>query len=186
MKKNYIIDFIVKCWAMACYVFRFYVGKAHHFIPHPRMRAIIFRCFGSKVGKMVRIEDVGIGNQAHWGFDHLEIGNHSILVQSANLDLTGRILIGEKSTIAGSIYTHQDAGSFIFNTPTVRRYPRKVASVTIGDNVYMAAGSMILCGVRVGDNSVIGAGSVVTSDVPANTLVVGVPAKVKKHLSNGL
>lgn len=179
-----MISVLKKLYQVSCYIFRYYVGKAHHLIPHPRIRALFFRCLGSKVGKMVRIEDIHIANQAHWGFINLEIGNHSILTQSANLDLTGRVLIGHKSTIAGSIYTHQDAGSLLFDTPTVRRYPRKIASVIIGDNVYMAAGSMILCGVRVGDNSVIAAGSVVTSDIPPNALVAGVPAKIKKFYSD--
>lgn len=40
--------------------------------------------------------------------------------------------------------------------------------------------SMILKGVSIGDNSIIGAGSVVTSDIPANVLAAGNPARVKK------
>ena len=50
----------------------------------------------------------------------------------------------------------------------------------IGDNVYIGAGAKILGPVTVGDNSVIGAGAVVLKDVPANSVVVGVPAKVIK------
>ncbi len=48
---------------------------------------------------------------------------------------------------------------------------------TIGDGVYIGAGSRILGGVRVGDNAQIGANAVVTKDVAANTTVVGVPAR---------
>ena len=50
----------------------------------------------------------------------------------------------------------------------------------IGDNVYIGAGAKILGPVKIGDNSVIGAGAVVLSDVPENSIVVGVPAKVIK------
>ena len=50
----------------------------------------------------------------------------------------------------------------------------------IGDNVYIGAGAKILGPVKVGDNSVIGAGAVVLNDVPENSIVVGVPAKVIK------
>lgn len=96
------------------------------------------------------------------------------------MDLTDQIIIGEKTVVCGTVYTHQDAGSFLFESPTVKRYPRKVAPVMIGDNVYIAAGAIILCGVRIGDNSVIAAGSVVSSDVPPHTLYAGVPAKWKK------
>ncbi len=40
----------------------------------------------------------------------------------------------------------------------------------------------ILCGVTIGENAIVGAGSVVTKDVPANSIVAGVPAKVLKSL----
>lgn len=50
----------------------------------------------------------------------------------------------------------------------------------IGNNVYIGAGAKILGPVKVGDNSVIGAGAVVLNDVPENSVVVGVPAKIIK------
>jgi acetyltransferase-like isoleucine patch superfamily enzyme len=50
--------------------------------------------------------------------------------------------------------------------------------VIIGRNVWMGAGSMILKGVNIGDNATVGAGSVVASNVPANAIVFGNPAKV--------
>ncbi|MCX2927031.1 sugar O-acetyltransferase [Streptomyces sp. NEAU-W12] len=49
--------------------------------------------------------------------------------------------------------------------------------ITIGDNVWIGGGAVVLAGVRVGDNSVIGAGAVVTKDVPANVVAVGSPAR---------
>ncbi|MGH2980912.1 MAG: DapH/DapD/GlmU-related protein, partial [Solirubrobacterales bacterium] len=48
----------------------------------------------------------------------------------------------------------------------------------VGSNVWVGYGACVLRGVRVGDNSVIGTNSVVTRDVPANSVVGGVPAKV--------
>jgi len=53
----------------------------------------------------------------------------------------------------------------------------------IGDNVFIGAGARILGGIRIGDNSVIGANSVVIQDVPDNTTVVGIPARVVRHSS---
>lgn len=50
---------------------------------------------------------------------------------------------------------------------------------TIGKNVTICAGAKVLGGVTVGDGAVIGANAVVLSDVPANALAVGVPAKIK-------
>ena len=47
----------------------------------------------------------------------------------------------------------------------------------IGDRVLIGAGATVLGDVRTGDESVIGAGAVVTKSVPANSTVVGVPAR---------
>ena len=42
--------------------------------------------------------------------------------------------------------------------------------------------STILCGVTIGENAIVGAGSVVTKDVPPNTIVAGVPARVRRKV----
>jgi acetyltransferase-like isoleucine patch superfamily enzyme len=54
--------------------------------------------------------------------------------------------------------------------------------VTIKRNAWIGAAATILPGVTVGENSVVAAGSVVTKDVPPNTIVGGVPARVIKDI----
>lgn len=54
--------------------------------------------------------------------------------------------------------------------------------ITIKRNAWIGAGATILPGVTVGENSVVAAGAVVSRDVPPNTVVAGVPAKVVKTL----
>lgn len=54
-------------------------------------------------------------------------------------------------------------------------------NVMIGNDVWIGANVLIMGGVKVGDGAVIGAGAVVTKDVPAYSIVVGVPAKVIRY-----
>ncbi len=54
------------------------------------------------------------------------------------------------------------------------------APITIGNNVWIGAGVIVLAGVTIGDNAAVGAGSIVTKDVAKNTVVAGNPAvKIK-------
>ncbi len=56
------------------------------------------------------------------------------------------------------------------------------APVTIGSNVWIGGGSVLLAGITIGDNTTIGAGSVVTKSIPSNCLAVGNPCKVIRYL----
>ena len=58
----------------------------------------------------------------------------------------------------------------------------KCLPVYIKKNAWVGARTIILPGITIGENSVVGAGSVVTKDVPANTIVVGNPAKVIREI----
>nr|WP_325185952.1 sugar O-acetyltransferase [uncultured Oscillibacter sp.] len=55
------------------------------------------------------------------------------------------------------------------------------APVTIGDNVWIGGGAVIMPGVTIGDNVVIGAGSVVTKDIPGDTVAFGNPCRVVRE-----
>ena len=55
------------------------------------------------------------------------------------------------------------------------------SKVSIGNNVFLGAGVIIIPGITIGDNSVIGASAVVTKNIPPNVIAVGNPARVIKH-----
>jgi maltose O-acetyltransferase len=58
-----------------------------------------------------------------------------------------------------------------------------VRPVTIGNGAWLGARCTILPGVNVGEGAIVAAGAVVTHDVPANTMVAGVPARAIRDLS---
>ena len=57
-----------------------------------------------------------------------------------------------------------------------------MAPIRVGNNVYIGSGAYIMPGVTIGDNCIIGAASVVTKDIPANSVAVGIPARVIKTI----
>jgi maltose O-acetyltransferase len=63
--------------------------------------------------------------------------------------------------------------------PEPRRQKWEAARpITIGDNVWLGGGAIVLPGVSIGENTVVGAGAVVTRDLPANVVAAGNPARV--------
>lgn len=83
------------------------------------------------------------------------------------------IEIGDNVTMAPRVHILCHDAS----TKTFLNYT-KIGRVTIGDNVFIGAESVVLPGVTIGNNVVIGANSTVTHDVPDNTVVAGSPARV--------
>lgn len=68
--------------------------------------------------------------------------------------------------------------------PEMRKAGIEIAKpITIGNNVWIGAGSTILAGVEIGDNTVIGAGSVVTKSIPSGVVAVGVPCRVLRKIT---
>ncbi len=57
----------------------------------------------------------------------------------------------------------------------------KVVETFVKKGASIGSSSTIMCGVTIGENAIVGAGSVVTKDVPANSVVVGVPARVVRQ-----
>ncbi|UBF29414.1 gamma carbonic anhydrase family protein [Kovacikia minuta CCNUW1] len=95
-----------------------------------------------------------------------------------------RIVIGAHTNIQDGAILHGDPGK-----PTILEDYVTVGHRAVVHSAYVERGSLIgigaivLDGVRVGTGSIIGAGAVVTKDIPARSLVVGVPGKVLRQIS---
>jgi maltose O-acetyltransferase len=90
------------------------------------------------------------------------------------------IVIGERCDIGPGV--EFIPGGHLIGPPQRRAGPGTALGIKVGAGSWIGAGSRILGGVSIGEGAVVAAGAVVISDVPANTLVAGVPARVKRQL----
>jgi acetyltransferase-like isoleucine patch superfamily enzyme len=112
--------------------------------------------------------------------------NCQLLNQSDNFGTEPWLIeIGNQVTLTNGVFLiNHDASSRLFRKtlPDSSPYGNRFGRIRILDNCFIGVNSIILPGVTIGPNSVVGAGSVVVKDVPANTVVAGVPARVISSL----
>jgi acetyltransferase-like isoleucine patch superfamily enzyme len=88
------------------------------------------------------------------------------------------VRIGEQCVIADrAMFIDFDHGVVEVERP-IRLQGIYKRDVEVGSNVWIGYGACILRGVHVGDNSIVGTNAVVTKDVPANSVVAGIPARI--------
>lgn len=95
-----------------------------------------------------------------------EVGRNFVIDHFGGIIVSGYARIGDNCRIRNGV------------TIGLRRVEEKVAPI-IGDNVDIGAGAKLLGPIRVGNNVIVGANAVVISDVPDDSIAVGVPAVVK-------
>jgi maltose O-acetyltransferase len=108
----------------------------------------------------------------------LIIGNNSFLNDGINICATQLIQIGHNAKIGDMTFIYDT--DFHQISPEI---PIKQIPVSIGNNVWIGANSMILPGAVIGNHSVIAAGSIVSSEIPPKSLAMGSPAKPVKTLN---
>ena len=147
---------------------------------------MISKQFGS-VGSNVSIADgiiIGFGDNIHIG-SNVSINYNCILNDCNEIIIGNNVLIapGVQINTASHPVLAEERLTQNWNYSTGEyRWRTYSKPVKIGNNCWIGANVTILGGVSIGDNAVVAAGAVVTKDVPANSLVGGVPAKIIKHL----
>ena len=132
---------------------RFWLGR----------RSVIesYCCINNAVG------DVTIG-------DYTRIGIHCTVI--------GPVCIGHHVNLAQGITVTALNHNFADTNRRIDEQGISTRPVVIGDDVWIGANAVILPGVTIGRHVVVAAGAVVTKDVPENTIVAGIPAKVIKKI----
>ncbi len=118
--------------------------------------------------------------------DQVEIGDNAVIMMGAiiNIGVTigAKTMIDMGAVLGGRVEVgsncHIGAGAVLAGVIE----PPSAMPVVIEDGVLVGANAVILEGVRVGSGAVVAAGAIVVQDVPANTVVAGVPARVIKTI----
>ena len=108
------------------------------------------------------------------------IGEH-VYLQPWNFGTEPEMIsFGDNVHVASNVnFVNQDITCMMFNyMDKEHHYKIRQGEITIGNNVFIGAGSRILYDVTIGDNVIIGAGSLVNKSIPSGTVAAGVPCKV--------
>ena len=118
--------------------------------------------------------------------------NHNLVItDGAKVEIGDHVFIAPNVCITTAEHAidaeQRNAGLEVANHPLVAEERNQgleqARPITIGDNVWIGAGTVILGGAEIGDNSVIGAGSVVKKDIPPNVIAVGVPCRPIRQIT---
>ncbi len=157
----------------------------HHLIDHlfyfSYTRKLLLSAMGAKFGQNAIVMDVHFFNWHHKGPGGLSIGSECFIGDGTLIDLYDKITIENQVTIAQNVtvLTHTNVG--YKNHPLQKYFPKMSKEVIFKEGSVIGAACTILPGVIIGKKSFVAAASVVTKNVPANTLVAGVPArKIRK------
>ena len=113
------------------------------------------------------------------GTDIRILKNAELTIGRGFMNANNQIICEEKITIGNHVLMARDV--IIRDTDSheiLENNYKKTKPISIGNHVWIGTRAMIMKGVTIGDGAIVAAGAIVTKDVPANTIVAGVPAKV--------
>lgn len=134
-----------------------------------KLSKIYYNSSARRFEEYLRKKGITIGNDIFWGN-----------IKTINIDTSRPSLVSIGSNVrintGFNLFTH-DYSSMVFLNK-FSDFVNSTSSVNIGNNIYFGRNCSVLKGVSIGDNCIIGYGSIVTSNIPPNSIAVGIPAKV--------
>ncbi|MFN7874031.1 MAG: acyltransferase [Pirellula sp.] len=129
-----------------------------------------------KIGRNCELEPY-VRLEARGGYIELSnnvfVGPFTVVYGQGGVEIGGNTLISMHCKVLSSNHSIPQIGKLIRSQPDV------LLPTRIGTDVWLGAGVTVLGGVTIGDGCIVGAGAVVTKDLPAGSIAVGVPAKVR-------
>lgn len=143
-------------------------------------RTQVWRAAGLRVGERSRLMGaLHLTGRAAWQ-ENLSIGVDTLVTGPLSIDLEAPVRIGDRVRMGHDVLLltvdHQ------IGKPEYRCSHSFARPISIGDGAWLGSRVVVLPGVSIGKGAVVAAGAVVTRDVPADTLVAGVPARVLRAL----
>jgi acetyltransferase-like isoleucine patch superfamily enzyme len=160
-----------------------------------RLRAAMLRLRGARVGAKTSVgarlcvrgaRGIVLGSRVEIEHDvylklvtaeaRLVVDDFVFIGRGCEIDVAGRVAIGAHALLAPGVFivdhAHRHARGLRLDEQGI-----DAADVTIGRDVWIGAGAIVLHGVTIGDGAIVGAGAVVTRDVAPYTIAAGVPAR---------
>ncbi|MDE2397017.1 MAG: acyltransferase [Burkholderiales bacterium] len=130
------------------------------------------------------VRDRGPGCVCHWQVDlkypaNIHLGEGVVIGVNASLGAHSSIRLGNRVRISREVMIETAGLDFASGAPP---FPHVSKPIVIEDGAWIGQRAMVLGGVRIGAHAVVAAGSIVTRDVPARTVVGGIPARVIRSL----
>ena len=145
-----------------------------------RVRAAVLRRAGLRIGAATAFWDTPVITGPAGAHERLAFGWGCWVNIGCIFETGATITVGDSVAFGHGVLvmtTTHDIGP-----PTRRAGPSRSLPVVIEDGVWIGSRAIVLPGVRIGAGAVVAAGAVVTRDVPAHTVVAGVPARPIREL----
>jgi maltose O-acetyltransferase len=152
-------------------------------LPHLRcnmLRTALWRAAGARIGDRARVMGpLHISCFGSWQ-DYLSIGADTLITGPLRIDLAAVVRIGDRVRIGHDVLlltNDHEIGPSELRCGVLLPSP-----IHIGDGAWLSSRCIVLPGVSVGAGAIVAAGAVVTRDVPPDTMVAGIPARVVRSL----